>query len=89
MLAARGVADASTQPFRRLRHSSDRPDEPVAAKPAPPKQTAPRMHTVKAGENLYQISRQYNISVEELRKLNGIGGDLIIKPGQQLKVSAP
>ena len=47
------------------------------------------MHTVKAGENLYQISRQYNISVEELRKLNGIGGDLIIKPGQQLKVSAP
>jgi LysM repeat protein len=63
--------------------------KPVAAKPAPPKQTAPRMHTVKAGENLYQISRQYNISVEELRKLNGIGGDLIIKPGQQLKVSAP
>lgn len=63
--------------------------KPVAAKAAPPKQSAPRMHTVKAGENLYQISRQYNISVEELRKLNGIGSDLIIKPGQQLKISAP
>jgi len=63
--------------------------KPAAATPSQPKKTEPRMHTVKAGENLYQISRQYNISVEELRKLNGIGSDLIIQPGQKLKVSAP
>lgn len=63
--------------------------KPAAAAPtAPSKKAEARMHTVKAGENLYQISRQYNISVEELRKLNGIGKDLIIQPGQKLKISA-
>ncbi|MEX0967181.1 MAG: glucosaminidase domain-containing protein [Bacteroidia bacterium] len=47
-----------------------------------------KMHTVQQGESLYSISRQYDISVAELREINMIvGNDL--KMGQQLKVQLP
>ncbi len=55
-----------------------------AKAPAPPKT---RLHTVKKGETLYQISRKYGMRVDEVRKLNGIGKDFKIYPGQKLKVS--
>lgn len=42
-------------------------------------------HTVAAGETLFSISRRYNISVDQLKALNGLTtGSLAI--GQQLKV---
>ncbi len=65
--------------------------------PAPPKPAAPsvqapakpktRLHTVQKGETLYQISRKYGMSVDDLRKLNGIGQDFKIYPGQKIKVT--
>ncbi len=65
--------------------------------PAPPKPAAPsvqapvkpqtRLHTVQKGETLYQISRKYGLSVDDLRKLNGIGQDFKIYPGQKIKVT--
>ena len=64
------------------------PPPPVkVAKPAPtPPKT--RLHTVQKGETLYKISRKYGMSVDELRKLNGIGQDFKIIAGQKLKVAA-
>ncbi len=44
-------------------------------------------HTVKAGETLYRISVNHNISVAELKRLNGLTEN-IIYPGQTLRVSA-
>ncbi len=65
--------------------------------PAPPKPAAPsvqapakpktRLHTVQKGETLYQISRKYGLSVDNLRKLNGIDQDFKIYPGQKIKVT--
>ena len=57
--------------------------KPVKA-PAPPKT---RLHTVQKGETLYKISRKYGMSVDEVRKLNGIGKDFKIYPGQKITVA--
>lgn len=42
-----------------------------------------KSHTVQKGETLYQISRKYSISVENLKKINGVDGNSIF-PGQRL-----
>ena len=47
-----------------------------------------KTHTVQKGETLYSISRQYGLSVNELRQLNGLSDTSILKIGQVLKVSA-
>lgn len=44
-------------------------------------------HIVEKGETLYSISRKYNVSVEELRRWNGLGNSNLIKPGRELRVS--
>lgn len=43
---------------------------------------------VKKGDSLYSISKFYNISVDELAKLNNINKRTTIHPGQTLKVLA-
>lgn len=63
------------------------PQPPKVAKPAPATPQT-RRHTVQNGETLYKISRKYGMSVDELRKLNGIGKDFKIIAGQKLKVAA-
>ena len=64
------------------------PPPKPAAKPAKaPAKPQPRLHTVKKGETLYQISRKYGMRVDEVRKLNGIGKDFKIYPGQKIKVA--
>jgi cell wall-associated NlpC family hydrolase len=51
--------------------------------PAPAKTGRPRTHVVKKGESLYRIARQAGLSVEELKRLNGLKGNAL-KPGQSL-----
>ena len=46
-----------------------------------------KYHQVKDGETLYRISRQYSISVDQLRIYNGLAPDAAIYPGQKLKLS--
>ena len=58
------------------------------AKPAPPKTTPKRYHTVHKGETLSKISKKYGITVEELRKLNGLSRSQPVRTGQKLLVSA-
>ena len=48
-----------------------------------------KTHTVQKGETLYSISRQYGLTVNELRQLNGLNETSVLKVGQVLKVSAP
>lgn len=54
-------------------------------KPAPaPKATD---HVIKSGESLYSISKKYGVTVDELRKANGMNGDAI-RAGKTLKIPA-
>ena len=45
-----------------------------------------RYHQVRAGETLYRISRRYGLTVDELRRLNGLTLGAVIYPGQKLIV---
>jgi LysM repeat protein len=73
------------------------PGKPTA--PARVKATAPRTttekpvsaekeryHSVRRGETLYRIARQYGISVRELCRLNNISPNQAIYPGQKLLI---
>ncbi len=49
--------------------------------------THPIYHEVKAKETLYQISRRYGLTVDDLRKLNRLTPETVIHPGQKLIVA--
>jgi membrane-bound lytic murein transglycosylase D len=51
---------------------------------APPR-PEPVQHVVQAGENLSMIARRYDVSVLDIRRLNGLRSDTI-RPGQTLKI---
>ena len=59
--------------------------KPLAAEK--PQVAAAKTHTVAAGETLYAISRKYNITVEELMKLNNLSSNALSR-GQKLIVAA-
>jgi LysM repeat protein len=66
--------------------------QPAAPTPGPPprspaKPGGTRVHTVAPGENLYRIALRYNLSVEELRRLNNMKPDHSLKVGQKLTVA--
>ncbi len=51
-----------------------------------PRLSSGKFHTVKAGENLYKISRKYNIPTNKIIKYNKLNGNTIFA-GQVLKIS--
>ena len=75
----------------RLRVGPPRTASAPAAAPAPVASAAPaggRVHTVKPGETVYGIARQYpGVSPEALLKLNGLTGTIF--PGQKLRIPDP
>lgn len=48
--------------------------------------TAETVHTVKAGETVFSISRLYGVSVTALAAWNNLGADMIVREGQELKI---
>jgi len=60
-------------------------------------QSAPRMlsvegrryHQVRWGESLWVIARRYGVTVDDLRRWNGIGRNDVLKSGARLVVSPP
>ena len=60
---------------------------PAAAEAAPLQvaESVERKHTVRSGESLGTIAHKYSISVSELKRMNGLRGDMI-HPGQKLVV---
>ena len=67
------------------------PEEEAEARPAArtraeTRAAAARTHTVRAGQTLAAISREYDVSIADLRAWNDISGSNI-QPGQRLKVS--
>lgn len=68
--------------------SGDRADQAATDKAKPSRETAPQQveYTVKRGETLYGISRQFDVSVEQLRKWNSLGTSEVLQPSQRLVV---
>ena len=59
---------------------------PTQSKESTPSSATESSHTVRAGETLFSISKQYGLSVEELKQLNGIGSQNLITVGQKLRI---
>lgn len=47
-----------------------------------------RIHTVKKGDSLDRIARQYDLPLKDLLKFNGIKADSKLMPGQRLQLDA-
>lgn len=43
-------------------------------------------HTVRAGESLWSIAKRYSLSVDQLRRANGIDKSATVRPGQTLQL---
>lgn len=67
---------------------SGEPEPEVKAKPAATNTQSSNTttHTVKAGESLAVIAKQYNMSVNALADLNDLPRNTLVKTGQRLKV---
>jgi LysM repeat protein len=65
---------------------TDTPAPTVApsATPAPPEA---KKYTVKAGDSCYKISREFDISIDDLIRINKLRSNCFILPGQELIVS--
>jgi anti-anti-sigma factor len=59
---------------------------PAPSPRSPAKPGGTRIHTVAAGENLFRIALRYNLSVDELRRLNNLKPDQSLQVGQKLIV---
>jgi len=66
-----------------------RPKTPAKQPPAASgkAQSTAKFHQVQPGETLYRISRRYGLSVEQLRRYNGLAPDSAIYPGQKLRLN--
>lgn len=60
--------------------------ETVVAPSAPARSAR---YTVRQGDSLWKISRRFGVGESDLRSWNGLTGKSVIRPGQQLVVSAP
>ncbi|MCV6636364.1 LysM peptidoglycan-binding domain-containing protein [Candidatus Albibeggiatoa sp. nov. NOAA] len=91
-----GISPSSLSIGQRLVVSAGSPSAPVISTPAP--SNTGSSHTVQRGDTLYNISRRYGMSVDQLASLNGlyppypalsIGQRLTISGGGSSNVAAP
>ncbi|MCS3903517.1 membrane-bound lytic murein transglycosylase D [Methylohalomonas lacus] len=47
-----------------------------------------KQHTVRRGENLWNIARRYNHKVATLTQVNNLTSDSVLQPGQRLRIPA-
>lgn len=59
--------------------------KPVAKKPVVKVKPKTTRHSVRSGDNLYNIAKRYGTSVGAIQKANGIKGSMI-RPGQSLVI---
>lgn len=63
----------------------DAAPEVETKQPEPAPQPEETFHTVKSGESLWTISRQYGVTIDQIRRLNNLRSNSL-RPGQRLRV---
>ncbi len=70
------------------------PAPPAKASSAPPKgpksaaELKPKLHVVQPNETFYRVADLYDLTVDELKRINGINSkETNLRPGQRLRVS--
>ena len=104
LVAANGMADANatlrinqvliipqpgaTQPPRKTTPAAAKPAP--APRPAAPAPATPGIHTIKPGDTIYRISRQYGVNPADLMKANGLTPETAntIRAGATLRIPA-
>lgn len=61
-------------------------DVPEPESKEPFQKSCPNCHIVEAGETLSSIAKKYNMTVENLKKLNGISSEKILRVGTKLRL---
>lgn len=59
---------------------------PEVLQPLRPQEPALATHTVKSGDSLWRISRQYDVSLDDLLAANNLRKDSVLKVGQVLRI---
>ncbi|WP_026195724.1 LysM peptidoglycan-binding domain-containing protein [Verrucomicrobium sp. 3C] len=77
-----------TLPLAKAQESSASPSPASAEAPAELPPPGSTKYTVKQGDSLWKISRKFKITVESLRKANGLKNDRL-QIGQELIVPPP
>lgn len=54
----------------------------------PRESPAADLYVVATGDTLYSIARRHGLSLEQLRRINDLGSDAVIQPGQSIRVAA-
>jgi LysM repeat protein len=57
-------------------------------RPTATKSRKPKVYVVKAGDNLEKIAKMHRTSVEALKTENNLKDHMLLRPGQQLRVSS-
>lgn len=55
--------------------------------PKPAKKNSVVYYTVQSGDTLWEIANKKGVTVEQLKKMNGLTSKKVIKPGMKLKIS--
>lgn len=81
---AKEQAEAQAKAKKEAEAEAKKKAEEQAAKTAPP--TAPADYTVKRGDGLIKLARQYNVPVEALAQANDISSSTSLQVGQELTI---
>ncbi|HEX5340827.1 MAG TPA: peptidoglycan DD-metalloendopeptidase family protein [Gammaproteobacteria bacterium] len=65
------------------------PPGAALAESEPTAEPVPASYTVSPGDTLYSIAWRYGLDYHDVARWNGIGSDYLIRPGQNLRLSAP
>lgn len=50
-------------------------------------ESAPATYTIRRGDNLWSIARRFALSIADITRHNGLNGDALLMPGQELDLS--
>ena len=85
-LAIQGQAQATAQPTAQTQPQATAQTQPQAT--AQPLPGGGLVHTVVAGDTLFALSLQYNVSIDDIYALNGLNSQSILSIGQKIVIKA-